>query len=159
MAAKVKSKIQRLLRQLDQDDDGASGADAAAQLLGEYTEQPSTVATDLNAAFEASAGMGSSAADLEASDSSIGFGGETPMDDSMAATPSISSLETTPSQPRRQPLPRQYAAAANAEKLAGMERKAMQLMADNRNLQAAFAEAMARKNAEVAELQASGERA
>ncbi|GLC34009.1 hypothetical protein PLESTB_000828200 [Pleodorina starrii] len=168
MATKVKSKIQRLLRQLDHDDDSLPGDDDAGALRTAAVEEQAENLAALASARRAAAALDSSTpgsmSSLGGASDSTGLltglsSSEThlPQDDSESLAPS--SLESTPLQ-RPSRLSHQhhrrndYAAAGHAERVAVLERKLMSLMAENRTMQAAFSEAMARKNAEVAELQA-----
>ncbi|KAG2434529.1 hypothetical protein HYH02_012196 [Chlamydomonas schloesseri] len=164
MPANVKSKIQRLLRQLDRDEDGVE--DTPADVLAAATEEDAEDLAALGAARRAAAAIASTpGSDGGASESTDAYttASEAQLqgDDSESyATSEPSSMESTPLPPTRgahhqhaPPKPR-YSAAANAERVAVLERKCMGLMADNRQMQAAFQEAMARKNAELGELQA-----
>ncbi|GFR42699.1 hypothetical protein Agub_g3621 [Astrephomene gubernaculifera] len=163
MATKVKSKIQRLLKQLDQDDDGGAGIDTILQptTSEDVADDLSVLAATRRAAAAISSTPGSSST-MGASESAGAYTGFTNSesllpheDDSESIGPSCSSLDTTPCHQASRPPPgkHHFSTAANAERVAVLERKVMALMAENRNLQAAFSEAMSRKNAEVAELQ------
>ncbi|KAG2423380.1 hypothetical protein HXX76_015346 [Chlamydomonas incerta] len=168
MPANAKSKIQRLLRQLDREEDGVE--DTPADALAAASEEEAEDLAALGAARRAAAAIASTPSSVGgASESTDAYttASEAQLqgDDSESYAPSTSSLETTPLQPPRgahhqhqhqhqhQPKPR-FSAAANAERVNVLERKCMGLMADNRQMQAAFQEAMARKNAELGELQA-----
>ncbi|GIL63803.1 hypothetical protein Vafri_17794 [Volvox africanus] len=163
MSTKVKNKIQRLLKQLDQDED-TDGTTALG--TGRDEETGDLIVLDANhraaAAIDRSPGNLSISSVDAASDNTATLTGistsEAQLEESESATPSISSPDSTPLplRPGRSPYGKRnsYAAAGQAERVAVLERKVMALMAENRILQTAFSEAMARKNAEVSELQA-----
>ncbi|GLI65968.1 hypothetical protein VaNZ11_009654 [Volvox africanus] len=163
MSTKVKSKIQRLLKQLEQDEDTDN-----TSALGTGREEEAGDLAVLAPTRRAAAAIDRSPGNLSissvdaASDNTATLTGistsEAPLEESESGTPSLSSLDSTPLplRPGRSPLGKRisYAAAGQAERVAVLERKVMALMAENRTLQTAFSEAMARKNAEVSELQA-----
>jgi hypothetical protein len=173
MAANARNKIQRLLRQLDQDpelepepgarhaaaeesqDDTEDFVLARRQAVGRAREEDSTSSVgDLSTST-----MDMRGGELPSA-SEPGPGGD---DGSESLGPSLSSLDTTPSYPQQAAAARVPAiaivhkrdagAAAAAQRVAVLERKVLSLMGENRQLQAAFAEAMARRHAETAELQ------
>ncbi|KAG2490608.1 hypothetical protein HYH03_011000 [Edaphochlamys debaryana] len=164
MPAKVKSKIQRLLRQLDADGGPADDPSFEPNRSEEDAEDLAALAEVRRAAALGSTPGGSSVGGASESTDPLGFDpsdSRLPFDDSDSmASPSSASLDTTPSVQRggrNVPPParrHQYNTAANAERVAVLERKVMGLMAENRHLQAGFQEVVSRKNAELAELQA-----
>ncbi|EFJ42456.1 hypothetical protein VOLCADRAFT_121534 [Volvox carteri f. nagariensis] len=167
MGTKVKSKIQRLLKQLDQDDESLPGDNAAALRVTSTEEEAEDLAA-LASARRAAAAIEHTPGHLTissvdaASESTATLNGistgDSPPEDSESLAPSLSSLDTTPlpQRPNRTPNGhrKSYMAAGHAERVAVLERKVMSLMAENRSLHTTFSEAMARKNAEVSELQA-----
>lgn len=168
MTTKVKTKIQRLLRQLDGDDDGLPGG-SAEELRTTASEEEEEDLASLSptrraaAAIDATHGSLSVSSVDAASDQTATMtrttSSDAPVDDFESRGPYLFSMDSTPlpQRPSRSPGPKRssHMAAGHAERVAVLERKVIALMADNRNLQAAFSDALARKNAEVSELQVS----